>query len=80
MIDVGHIPEVHVGERVTLIGKNGNAEITVENLAEKAITIPYDIFCGLSRRVVRLYRLEEKGEFIPAEEVLKKLNYEPISL
>ena len=74
MIDVGHVPEIKVGERVTLIGRNGNAEITVENLAEKALTIPYDIFCGLSRRVVRLYRVEEDGEFLPADQVIEELN------
>jgi len=74
MIDVGHIPEVHVGDKVTLIGKHGDYEITVENLAEKALTIPYDIFCGLSRRVVRLYRIEEDGEFLHADKVIEKMN------
>ena len=72
MIDVGHIPEIQVGERVTLIGKQGNAEITVENLADKALTIPYDIFCGLSKRVVRLYKVEKDSEFLPADKVISE--------
>ena len=74
MIDVGHIPEIQVGERVTLIGRQGNVEISVENLADKALTIPYDIFCGLSKRVVRLYKLDEDGEYLPADKVISEFS------
>jgi len=56
MLDVTDIPGVAVGDEVTLLGcdKNGNC-INAEELAEKAGTIPYEIFCGISKRVPRIY-------------------------
>lgn len=58
MIDVGHVPGVRPGDRVTLIGRDGEHEITVPKLAEEVGTVPYAITCGLSRRVKRLHRPE----------------------
>ena len=65
MIDVSGIPDASVGDEVTIIGRAGDKEIKVEEVAENALTIPYDIFCGLSKRVVRLYRLHENEPFRP---------------
>ncbi|MFQ6042843.1 MAG: alanine racemase, partial [Candidatus Poribacteria bacterium] len=56
MCDVGHIPAVEIGDEVVLIGKQGDDEITVDEVAQKAGTISYDIFCGLGRRVERIYK------------------------
>jgi alanine racemase len=50
MLDVGAIPDVAVGDTVTLIGDG----IRVEELARKAGTIPYEVTCGLGRRVGRV--------------------------
>lgn len=47
-----------VGERVTLIGKQGEAEITVEEIAERLGTIPYEIPCMIGKRVPRIYTEE----------------------
>ena len=56
MFDVTHIPGVAVGDEVTLLGCDGNGNcIHAEELAEKAGTIPYEIFCGISKRVPRIY-------------------------
>ena len=40
---------------VTLIGLNGGEMITVENLADKAHTIPYEILTHLNSRLPRYY-------------------------
>ncbi len=56
MADVTDVPGVAVGDEVTLLGcdREGNC-IRAEELAEKAGTIPYEIFCGISKRVPRVY-------------------------
>ncbi|HEY6838483.1 MAG TPA: alanine racemase [Geobacteraceae bacterium] len=56
MLDVTHITGVTVGDEVTLLGcdRQGNC-IPAEELADKAGTIPYEIFCGISKRVPRVY-------------------------
>jgi len=56
MVDVTDIPGAAVGDEVTLLGcdRDGNC-IHAEELAEKAGTIPYEIFCGISKRVPRVY-------------------------
>lgn len=56
MLDVTGIKGVAVGDEVTLMGNDGNGNcITAEELAAKAGTIPYEIFCGISKRVPRIY-------------------------
>jgi alanine racemase len=55
MVDVGHVRGLKVGEPVTLIGREGEHELRVEELARAAGTIPYAIFCSLGRRVARVY-------------------------
>ena len=55
MIDVGHIPMVRPGDEVVLIGKQGNEEITVDELATNTKTINYEIVSMLSTRLPRVY-------------------------
>jgi hypothetical protein len=55
-IDVGCIPGVAVGDRVTLIGEQGQESIGLEEVAEKAGTIPYEVACSVGKRVKRIYR------------------------
>ena len=56
MLDVTRISGVAVGDEVVLIGSDnaGNC-IHAEELAAAAGTIPYEIFCGISKRVPRVY-------------------------
>lgn len=56
LCDVTHIPDVTVGDEVVLIGKQGDQEITADEVAEKAETISYEILCGISESVPRVYR------------------------
>ncbi|MBN2426950.1 MAG: alanine racemase [Deltaproteobacteria bacterium] len=55
MIDVTHIPNVKVGDAVTLMGPSGDECISAEEWAEKVGTISYEIFCQISKRVPRHY-------------------------
>ena len=52
MVDISDIPGVTVGDEVTLIGIDGDEEITVQELQEKSGVLSYEIICGLSRRRV----------------------------
>ncbi len=54
MVDVGGIPDVQPGDPVTLIGKDGDDEITVNDLARLIGTIPYEVTCQLGKRVQRI--------------------------
>lgn len=62
MLDVTDIPEVKEGDIVTVFGRDGEAFVPVEELAEKAGTINYEMICAVSRRVPRCYYL--RGENI----------------
>jgi len=48
-IDVTEIPEVKEGDLVTLIGRDGEEEIRVEDLARLSGTIPHEILCSLKK-------------------------------
>lgn len=56
MLDVTAVKDVAVGDEVVLIGPdNAGNRISAEELAMAAGTIPYEIFCGISKRVPRVY-------------------------
>ncbi len=55
-IDVTDIPDVKVGDQVTLIGSQGDSSISVEDIAAVAETISYEITCGISKRVRREFK------------------------
>lgn len=54
MVDVTDVPGVAVGNVATLIGRDGSEQVTVEELAELAGTINYEILARLSPLVPRL--------------------------
>ena len=60
MVDVTHIPEAAVGDTVTLIGKDGEETITVEQIAAAADSFNYEFVCSISRRVPRIYLQDGK--------------------
>lgn len=55
LVDVSAVPEAVLGDDVVLIGRQGGEEIFATELADKAGTIPWDIFTAISSRVVRYY-------------------------
>ncbi len=54
MVDVTAVPSVVVGEEVVLLGRQGDQEVTAWELARKSETIPWEIFTGIGRRVIRM--------------------------
>jgi alanine racemase len=56
LVDVSGLPEVNVGDEVVLIGRQGDEEILASELAQKSGTIAWEIFTGITKRAVRVYR------------------------
>lgn len=55
MVDVTDIPGVELNDPVTLIGRDGENAITMEEIAAQAGSFHYEMACGISRRVPRFY-------------------------
>ena len=61
-VNVTGMPGARLGAPVTLIGKDGNREIRVEEIARMADTIPYEVTCSIGKRVRRVFRGGEPTE------------------
>lgn len=55
MVDLGPDSEIGVGEQVTLIGRDGSEVIGADTLGDITGTISYEILCGLTDRLSRVY-------------------------
>ena len=55
MVDVTDIPGVMLDDTVTLVGRDGDEIITMEQIAAAADSFNYEFVCGISRRVPRIY-------------------------
>ena len=55
MVDVTDIPEAAEGTRVTLLGRDGAEEITMEQLGDMSGRFNYEFACCLGKRVPRVY-------------------------
>ena len=58
LIDVTTVPDVRVGDQVTLMGlniENPGLKITAEDLARISGTLSYEVTCGVADRVPRVY-------------------------
>ena len=53
MVDVTDIPEAKEGDEAILWG--GRVSDSAESIADKTGTIVYEVLCGVSRRVPRIY-------------------------
>ena len=54
-IDISHSPQLRPGDAVTLLGKEGEASLDAQEIARTAGTISYNVLCGISARVKRIY-------------------------
>jgi alanine racemase len=66
MVDVTALPEVRVGDEAVLIGRQGDEEITADEVAELAGTVSYEILCRIGPRVPRIYRPTDAAGVPPA--------------
>lgn len=55
MLDVGNIPEACVNDEVVVFGRQGNAFISVDEIAETLGTISYEIVSTITERVPRVF-------------------------
>ncbi len=55
MVDVTHLEDVKVGDEVTLLGIDGNENITVEELSHPEYRFNYEFCCLINKRVPRIY-------------------------
>jgi alanine racemase len=55
LVDVSHIAGCEIGDEVVLIGRSGDEQITAWDLARWSETLPYEVLCNLSERVLRKY-------------------------
>ncbi len=55
MADVTGIPGVRVGDQATLVGRDGDECITLEELGERSGRFNYEFACDLGKRVPRVY-------------------------
>lgn len=62
VVDLTELPEVEAGEVATFIGRDGEAAITVDEVAARAGTISYEVLTGLGTRLPRVYLPPEGTE------------------
>jgi alanine racemase len=55
MVDVSDLPQAQEGDVVTLIGKDGQSEITIEELGDLSGRFNYELSCDLNKRIPRVY-------------------------
>ena len=64
MVDITHIPDAKTGDEVTLLGTDGEEEITADTIGDLSGRFSYEFVCDISKRVPRIYIRdgEECGE------------------
>ena len=55
MVDVTDIPQAQCGDKVTLIGRDGEEQITAEEIGKISGRFNYELMCDLGKRIPRLY-------------------------
>ena len=49
------VREAEIGDLMTVVGRDGDAEITLDELAETCGTINYELACGFGMRLEKIY-------------------------
>lgn len=70
MVDVTQIENVSTGDEVTLIGRSGEEELTVEELGDLSGRFSYEFICDLGNRIPRCY--VKNGKVIYCKEYFVK--------
>jgi len=55
LVDIGLESGIRNGDEVVLLGRQGTAEVSINDWCEKIRTIPYEVTCNISARVPRVY-------------------------
>lgn len=73
MVDVTRVPGAAEGDEVVLYGRQGDEEISVDEVADKLGTINYELLCTVGKRVPRLYL--SGGRVVTARDLLGEKNF-----
>ena len=60
MVDVTDIPNVKIGDEVTLIGRDGDEVITMEEVGSLSGRFNYEFVCVLGKRIPRVFYRDGK--------------------
>jgi alanine racemase len=71
-IDLTDIPEAQIGDKVTLVGTQGNKKISVNDLAKRSGTIGAEIMMSFGKSIIRTYKLSDKGHQVRVKLKQKK--------
>lgn len=55
LVDVTNVPDVTLNDEVVLLGESAGQSVTAEYLAKTAGTLSYEVTCGISNRVPRVF-------------------------
>jgi len=55
VVDISHVPDTDLGDVVTFVGRDGDGEIALDEVAKLADTISYEILTGMTGRVARVW-------------------------
>jgi len=56
LVDLSGFERPEVGEEIVIFGRQGEEEITVDEIGARTGVIGYEVLCGISKRVVRVYK------------------------
>ena len=72
MVDVSEVPNVKIGDEIVILGRQGNEEITADDLAAINGTISYEITCCFDLRIPKVYINYPRGMYDRLEEEAKQ--------
>lgn len=76
-VDIGRVPGVCVGDTAILIGRDGQDELRLADVARRAGTIPHELLCSFGKRVERVYTGGD--EILPAAPGARTRSLPPVT-
>ena len=55
MVDISELPEIRQGDEVTLVGRDGDEYISIEEMADMSYSFNYEFVCDIGKRIPRVY-------------------------
>lgn len=55
MVDISELPEIKQGDEVTLVGRDGDEYISIEEVADMSYSFNYEFVCDIGKRIPRVY-------------------------
>jgi len=56
VVDVTDLPDVRPGDQATIVGRQGDAQVTIAEFSNWSDSIPWETLCSVTKRVPRVYR------------------------